>query len=365
MKALLPLICLAVLCITLSLGLWPFHAPKNDVSWIDRNRLHFGKASTVFSSRPLESGDSPETTLEVWVLPRRMWDSATLVSFYHPENQSLFSLRQSEAGLLLQKQTRRDGSSSEKTHFFVTDLLRSNQPRFLTVTSGRAGTTVYLNGTLAATAPDFQLSPNDFSGRLILGDSPWQTDSWAGEFLGLALYRRRLTAAEVLQNYTAWKEKGQPAETGNLAALYLFDEHSGTIIHDQSASHVDLHIPPRYQVVDKIALEPVWSEFSMTRSYWGAVLKNVVGLIPLGFCFYAYLATRFPSRRAAILTVVLGATVSLTIEILQAYLPTRDSGTTDLITNTLGTWIGVASYRLLARYFPSPIGPRKSSNMTV
>jgi hypothetical protein len=30
---LLALICLAVLCITLTLGLWPFHAPRNEVSW--------------------------------------------------------------------------------------------------------------------------------------------------------------------------------------------------------------------------------------------------------------------------------------------------------------------------------------------
>jgi VanZ family protein len=278
----------------------------------------------------------------------------------------LFSLRQSEAGLLLQKETRRDRSSSEKTHFFITDLLRSNQPRFLTVTSGSVGTTIYLNGTLAATAPDFRLSPNDLSGRLILGDSPWQTDSWAGEFLGLALYRRRLTAAEVIQNYTAWRENGQPTERSNLATLYYFDERSGAIVHDQSGSHDDLYIPPRYEVIDQFFLEPVWSEFGMTRSYWSAALKNIVGLVPFGFCFFAYLATRFPSRRAAILTVVLGTTVSLTIEILQWYLPTRDSGSTDIITNTLGTWIGVVFYRVLARSFSSRLPSAElSSNVRV
>ena len=82
----------------------------------------------------------------------------------------------------------------------------------------------------------------------------------------------------------------------------------------------------------------------MSRSYWESVLKNIVGFIPLGFCFYAYFSLVRHYQRAGLTTVILGFAVSLTIEVLQAYLPTRDSGTTDLITNTLGTWLGIMVY---------------------
>jgi glycopeptide antibiotics resistance protein len=86
-------------------------------------------------------------------------------------------------------------------------------------------------------------------------------------------------------------------------------------------------------------------------------LKNVVGFLPFGFCFYAYLVTRPSLKRATALTVALGTAASLTIEVLQAFLPTRASGTSDLFTNALGTFIGALAFRVmvptLARFFPA------------
>lgn len=354
----LVILCAVALWITLALGLWPFHAPRNKVTWLENGHgLRFSRYSTVFGADPLPIAPSPHATegsLEIWLQPLSIWYSNTFLAFYTPSNPFQFSLRQSQTDLLLQT-VRPDSSWHKKADQLYVEGIFRQKPTFLTITSGTPGLCVYIDGVLAKAAPGFRLSAEDFSGKLVVGDSPGQGDSWAGELLGLAIYNRELTAPEVSHNYLAWQQNRRPA-IRSVAALYLFDEHMGNTVRDKGEAGVDLHIPEKYEVLDHIFLEPFWTEFSMSGSYWRAALKNIVGFIPLGFCFYAYGITILPVKRAAFVTVVLGTAVSLTIEILQFYLPTRDSGTTDLITNTLGTWIGVASYDLLSpiliRFFP-------------
>jgi VanZ family protein len=52
------------------------------------------------------------------------------------------------------------------------------------------------------------------------------------------------------------------------------------------------------------------------------------------------------------MVVLTGAGISLLIELLQVYLPTRDSSLTDLGNNTLGTYIGAwLCRRVICRRF--------------
>jgi hypothetical protein len=297
-------------------------------------------------------------SIELWLQPRRIWDSSTILAFCAPGNPPQFSLRQSQVDLALQTGILDNQHPTSTGRLYADNAFRKSGPVFVTITSGIHGTTVYTDGVLARAAPQFRMPAGEFTGRLVLGDSPGQTDSWSGQLLGLAIYCRELTAAQVLRHYETWTQKGQPDLSGdeNNTALYLFNERAGNIVHNQARSGPDLYIPEKYMVLDKIFLEPFWKEFNMSRSYWESALKNIVGFIPFGFCVFPCLSAH-KFKRAALATVILGTLVSLTIEVLQAYLPTRDSGTTDLFTNTLGMYIGVVSFRLVSPILAARLAP--------
>ena len=201
-----------------------------------------------------------------------------------------------------------------------------------------------MNGALVRTSPRFGLSSKDLTGQLVVGNDPLADNGWQGQLKGLAIYNRELTAAEVLHDYTAWTTNQAEIKNEDPVALYLFNEGMGSVVCNQMNSGADLHIPEHYFVLHAPFLKLPWDEFNPSWGYCKDVLINICGFVPLGFFFCAYFSSVRRLDRAVLATIVLGGVVSCTIEVLQAFLPTRDSGMTDIITNTLGTSIGARLY---------------------
>jgi Concanavalin A-like lectin/glucanases superfamily/VanZ like family len=347
-KKVLGLLCASVLVIIFTAGLWPFHAPRNDVNWrSDGNGLHFGTHGVILSpNAPISAGcrDATSCSVEIWLQPTSSDVGGTILAFYTPGTRTVtFSLHQSIDDLLLRRGTAYQGRA--KARVYIARLFRKSKQPFVTITSSAQGTVVYVNGALERTAPQFGLTSKDLTGQLVVGNYPLADDGWQGQLRGLAIYNRELTAAEVLQHYDAWTTN-QKVETKNEGpvALYLFNEGMGNVVHNQVNSGTDLHIPEHYFVLQAPFLELPWDEFNPSWGYCKNVLINIGGFVPLGFFFCAYFASVRRLDRAVLATIILGGVVSITIEVLQAFLPTRDSGMTDLITNTLGTGIGARLY---------------------
>jgi VanZ family protein len=352
-RVVLSLCCIGVLCLTLSLGLWPFHAPVNQVDWIQGSSgIRYGRFGTVQSDGPFLK--SPETavsglSIEVWTETNPYQTSATLLSFSVPGAPVPLKISQSSEDLLVQTEVRGDSEASGTGNLRANRVFQRAQPAFITITSGPNGTRIYSNGIPTSHDPAMRVRGDVLAGRLILGDFALQPDSWRGDIRGLALYRTELTDAQVQLHFRSWTTNRAPellpAEQN--VGLFLFDEHQGRVLHNKSRPEASLHIPSRYQLVDKILLEPFWHEFSISRSFAASVVRNIVGFVPLGCCFSLYLSI-LGLRRAGSWTVLCGTLVSITIEVTQWFLPTRDSGTTDLFTNTFGTWLGILLQRFLA-----------------
>jgi VanZ like family len=135
-------------------------------------------------------------------------------------------------------------------------------------------------------------------------------------------------------------------------ALYRFAERSGNAIHDESAGGNALLVPHRYFNPRPRFLVPVWESFrspwegAWTWSYWSDVIINICGFVPFGFLLAGWLSIARPNWYTFATSVGIGFAVSLTIESTQYFLPTRDSSMTDLLTNTLGTILGVVLFSL-------------------
>jgi hypothetical protein len=342
--------CVCVLVGILVAGLWPFHAPRNDVSWSSPgNGLLFGRHGSVVSAGSFAAdGSHPESgcSIEIWVQPSRADSSGTIFAVYVPANPVVpFALRQSLGFLKLEHEDQSQSGANAKV--YVKDVFSRPKLVFVTISSGEAGTAIYVDGALVKKAPDFRLTREDLTGQFMVGNAPSTNNSWPGLVKALAVYDRELPAAEVSQHFVDWTAGWTKSKRPNLAgsvAIYLFNEGVGNVVQNQIDSATNLVIPERFFVLRPQFLERPWDEFRRGWNYWKDVAINIAGFIPLGFCFSAYFSAIGGIKRATWLTIALGFSVSLTIEVLQAFLPTRDSGMTDLITNTSGTALGVILY---------------------
>jgi hypothetical protein len=165
----------------------------------------------------------------------------------------------------------------------------------------------------------------------------------------------------------------------------------------------DLVIPEQYTPYQRVYLgwDPDWMR---NRSDWLDLVVNILGFVPFGILLFVQIgkwvlgigelgreqkayslqptATRQENPPVSpfmkgggleggpfakggglvvvvVVTVVVGFGVSLAIELLQAYLPSRDSSLRDLVTNTAGTLIGaVIATQLLRNRFALVTGDR-------
>ena len=330
----------------MSATLWPFNpVPHNDVSWLPQaNGIHFGKRGLVLSSHDFPATAPSEGhpySLEISLRPIDETDQHPFLTFYLPDRPRALELRQWGHFLVIFCRERDTHGHVSSAEIDVVHVFQRGKAVWLTVTSGPRGASVYLNGELVQSASGFHLPENAFAGELVLGSSPTTYDPWSGDVFTLALYRSELSAVQVRQHFQAGIPKGvSPEDLQNAVAVYGFTEHDGPTIHNDVANAPWLTVPAHFQVPHKPMLLVPWKEITHDRAYVDDVARNIVGFVPLGIAVYLYFLRRRQSN-AAMLTILLGFATSLTIEIVQAYIPQRFSGMTDIITNGSGTALGV------------------------
>lgn len=338
--------CIAAVLAVLSATLWPFDPfPRNGVSWLQgTGGLKFEKAGLLISNGALEPAETQATesySLELLLRPASTKSAYTILGFYAPTRPRQFLVRQWKDGLLVTHDAAVESDRTKTIKFDVDHVFHPGRLVLVTISSGPNGTTVYLDGQTAQSFPGFRISRSELSGETVLGTSPVTYDPWSGELRGLAIYSKEQTPEDAFRHYEQWTDpRGRPPDLDGVLARYAFTEAVGREVRDQAASGPNLEIPESFNVPHKGMLRSVAKEFKANRRYVIEVLMNVGGFVPLGLIVCAYVAwTRNPWKAILITTVACGI-LSLVIEVLQYFIPRRGSGTTDIITNTLGAAVG-------------------------
>jgi VanZ family protein len=331
-------------------GLWPFDPhPANRVEWSEQgDGLRFERGSVL--GHPVEmTGTTDECSVEVHVTPADNEGTATIIDFYDLPTVRRFTVQQVGNAILRLAGSNEAGA---ETMWLEYDF-QPDEPKWITIASDSEETRVYVDGELLHARPEFHALREHCSDTFVLGTAAGYDSTWRGDLVGLAVYSRRLTSAEVREHYeegSAGHFAGVFSGSG-LDALYLFKERSGDVVHNLVTGSPGLFIPESFEVPDRPFLEgPTWTrDIYEHRIDWVDLGINVAGFIPFGFFVSSLCFSIRDSRRAVIAAVACGFLVSLTIETLQWYLPTRTSSLVDVGTNTFGAALGTLVYAGLGR----------------
>jgi glycopeptide antibiotics resistance protein len=134
-----------------------------------------------------------------------------------------------------------------------------------------------------------------------------------------------------------------------IVELYPMDELTGQWIYNRLANKDHLWIPGSFRVPEPLILISPWRDKGFKR--FNDMAINILGFIPFGFLSLAHFSSiqrsYYSSAKSFLIVVLLGSLLSLIIELLQIYLPTRYSSSTDLICNIFGTSAGAFLYQFV------------------
>ena len=303
--------------------------------------------SIELAVRPLTGGDTR---------------SARILSVHDDRGKEHFFIGQWKSHLILRIRNRKRADRHSTLEIGADRILAAGAKRLVTVVSAEDGTSLYVDGAKFESSPRVPLLPkgSEQPGYLLLGDAPTGHEGWTGDIFELSFFDRAMPEDEIRGRFTAWKNRGsgnRHSSPDDPVISYRFDRPGSSVVPARADATYGLVLPTTYRVMHKAVLALPGDEFAFTRSFAADAALNILGFVPAGFFFFArFRRSRLsPSLPPAAVSMMLGGLLSLTIELLQAHLPTRDSSITDLALNVVGTTLGVAAFGKAARYLRSPL----------
>jgi hypothetical protein len=267
---------------------------------------------------------------------------ARILSYSLDDECANFMIGQWEDGIVFKL---RAFGRTDLVHFETEGVLKKGDRGCIAIIFDGERLLLYHNGEIKNEKKTGPLSFANWDGSypLVVGSEATGKFPWKGNIYSIKIFERALLPREIER----LASPENPQRDGDIPLIdYSFDAGGSVIKDGGKGEPANLVIPERFKPYKRAFLERPFNLKEIWRNI-GDILINLFGFIPLGFLLSGYLNRRSWSGKSAfVVSLIIGASISLTIEVLQAFLPTRDSSMTDLIANTLGAAIGFFVYTL-------------------
>jgi len=208
----------------------------------------------------------------------------------------------------------------------------------LAIRLDQSGAAMYLNGERVSSQPVGISLPSDSSGlRVVLGNDPDGTHPWSGSIAGFALYEVAMDSVELKQLWRLWSQQRQFSGLPAAGAVIFYDFSSTEdgVVLDRSVNGHVLQIPD-----GRVFIAPRFGDFELSSTSTTDLLVNLLGFIPFGYLLSLWLSNRRSNCINLLVVCFCSVLLSASIELSQAWIPTRDSNLLDFVLNVSGALAG-------------------------
>jgi VanZ family protein len=341
-----------LLAVMIFIGLYPFNFfPPNRVQWVQNEPgLYFDGAGIAYTDRKEAISLKKAVSVELLIKERRgskNWGPREIFSFYDGEGSPSLLVGQWSGRIFIFSRFEKNEGHEWYRLFRTKQRFPRGKAHLVTITFDESEKAIYIDGQLN-NRKNVEINERTnikFSGSFLLGNSHRGNNGWMGEIKGLAVYNRVLLPDEIVTHGRDVLQKRMSGldETNGCLALYPFDEGEGNTAKSILSKPHPFTIPVSLHALGSTIFSLPYKDMRFKGVDKADFLKNIVFFVPFGVLFTVIILKKYRIGYFASFLIVTfaGGFLSYVIEGFQLILPTRYSGTNDIISNIFGSGLGM------------------------
>jgi|GEM_PF-135609 len=335
--------------ILLFVGLWPFNFWQANKATLDeQNGLYLAQPGTIYTKAPPKKLSQLEEFTILLSLSSDYYDSngyGRILTYSNDCDEMNFMIGQWEDAFVF----RLNADYKEKpVHFETEGILKKGKDTWIAIVYDKEHLLLYQDGVKKheKKVGFLRFSTWDDTYPLAIGCEADGTYCWKGKIYRVSIFNRAFTGEDLRSLPLSVKEK-LPLISYNFREV---SDHR--IIKDQGMGvPADLTVHKYFKPYRRMVLNMLRFDPKTFSYYMMDIFINLIGFIPLGFLLSAYLnrKTLFV-KNTLIMSFLTGFGVSIIIELLQVFLPSRNSDLIDLTANTFGSVIGAFMFIMMYQH---------------